>query len=237
MIAKSREREMGNFEHDFLTDHSEEALLAEVRRVAEIVNKPTMTLADFERHARVSLSTVRRRFGDWRNILERAGIGNLYSGASVTHRMRSVKTRKMSNDELLGLIREAADKDGTPSISAIRFKSIFPIHRSTFVRRFGGWKNALRLAGLAKSTRKKRYSNEYCYKNIFDLWMHYGRRPYYGELNRPPSRVVGLTYRRRWDTWRKAFAAFLEWANSDEAKRLEWGWDKLAGFGRKSDDE
>jgi len=221
--------------------YSDEELLADVRRVAEVVNKPTLTVMEYRRHGCACLTTSRRRFGGWRSILERAGLGNLYSGAVTTHR----RSRKLSADELIRMMRETADEDG--ALTLTRFMTVTGAGRSPIYRHFGRWGNALALAGLTTPEYRKLHTNEGgygkchtdedCYRNIFDLWMHYGRRPYYAELNRPPSRVAAITYARRWHGWRNAFAAFLEWASSDEAKSLEWEWDKLAGFERKPDDE
>jgi len=231
--------------------YSDEELLAEVRRVADVVNKPTLTVMEFVRHTCACLSTLRRRFGGWRSILEQAGLDNLYSGAVTTHR----RSPKLSVDDLIRMMRETADEDG--ALTLTRFMTVTGAGRGPIYRHFGRWGNALALAGLTKPEYwklhtkeggcgkrhtnagrcRKRHTDEDCYRNIFDLWIHCGRRPYYAELNRPPSRVAASIYARRWNGWRNAFAAFLEWANSDEAKRLEWEWDKLAGFGRKPDDE
>jgi len=223
---------LGSFKLGYYT-LSDEALIAEVRRVAELANKPTLTTTDYEEHGRINPSTLRRRFGEWRSVLERAGLGNLCSNWCSTHR----KPRKRSNDELTGLMHEVADKDGT--LSAEPLLGVTAMGRGVFRQRSGGLKNAPALAGSTKPKRKYKnlYSDEDCFRNIFDVWMHYGRRPVCREMKRPPSRICLGTYEKRWKGWGNAFAAFLEWANSDEAKSLEWGWDKLAGFGRKPDDE
>ena len=63
--------------HPFLSD---EALLEEIRRVAGLVGKPVLSTACFDKYGRTSARTLYRRFGDWRTVLERAGVGHMYSG-------------------------------------------------------------------------------------------------------------------------------------------------------------
>jgi len=81
---------MAQFEINFLPDHSDETLCDEVRRVAELVGKPVLTTNDFSKYAKVSVKTLRKRFGDWQGILRAAGIEHLYSGQPITDHMQAI---------------------------------------------------------------------------------------------------------------------------------------------------
>ncbi len=59
--------------------YPDDVLIEEIRRVAGIVDKPTLTHDDFNKHSRIYSTTVARRFGGWRAGLERAGVGHRYS--------------------------------------------------------------------------------------------------------------------------------------------------------------
>jgi len=59
---------------NFLSDKSDEALLEELMRVAQITGTNSVTQAEFKKHGRVSVSTIEKRFGGWNNGLKRAGL-------------------------------------------------------------------------------------------------------------------------------------------------------------------
>jgi hypothetical protein len=61
-------------EKTFLSDKSDEKLLEELKRVAEIVGTDGVTQAAFKKHGRVSVSTIEKRFRGWNNGLKRAGL-------------------------------------------------------------------------------------------------------------------------------------------------------------------
>ena len=52
----------------------DDELLAELRRVAGSLNKGTVTIDQFNEHAKFHSSTLARRFGSWFKALEAAGL-------------------------------------------------------------------------------------------------------------------------------------------------------------------
>jgi len=146
----------------------------------------------------------------------------LYSGRSVSQRMRDVdKTRRLTNEDIVCLIREANAKLGHTPLRR-EFESESGISGSAIVRRFGSWDDAVRAAGLERNPKGfVRYSDEMCYENLLAVWTHYARRPTAMEMNRPPSIINRQTYGTRWGSWRKALTAFVEWANAEEAEEAQ----------------
>lgn len=61
-------------EKDFLADKSDESLLNELRRVANLFGKRSVTQAEFKKHGNVSCSMMESRFGKWNNALLKAGL-------------------------------------------------------------------------------------------------------------------------------------------------------------------
>lgn len=95
--------------------------------------------------------------------------------------------------------------------------------RVTFLRRFGGWKQALQKAGLGHlhggyPQLTAQLTDSVCFENLASVWTHYGRPPQYREMFCPPSTIQGKTYVTRWGTWRKALKAFVDWANSEASR-------------------
>ena len=93
---------MPGFELDRLRDYDEATVLDEIRRVADLVDSPALTAREFDRHAKVSASHLRRRFGSWRQALEAASLGHRYSGRTVSPKMRNQVALAMTDGELLG---------------------------------------------------------------------------------------------------------------------------------------
>jgi hypothetical protein len=209
---------MARYEIDFLVEHTEEALLAEIRRVASQFSGSYLTGHAFEQlSGRISLSAIRHRFGGWKKALEKAGLSQLYSGQPVSDRMRSQLARQLSDDDLIADMRRVHDLMGRGYLTIADLNRHSVAAEGTIRRRFGSWDNALQKAGLAKSSMgRKGLTDQQCFENLATVWTALGRRPVYAEMSRPPSQIGKGTYEKRWGTWRKALAAFIEWANADK---------------------
>ena len=68
--------------------YSDEQLVAELRRVGDLQAVGALTIGDFASRSTVSVDTLRRRFGGWRQALAAAGLEHRYSGRRVTPKMR-----------------------------------------------------------------------------------------------------------------------------------------------------
>ena len=95
-IVSWRGASLTSFELNRLLDYDEQSILAEFRRVASLITTPIITGRAFDRLSKVDSSTIRKRFGGWRNALEKAGLGHRYSGAVVTERMKRGGAKKQT---------------------------------------------------------------------------------------------------------------------------------------------
>jgi len=198
---------MVRFELQTLTDYTDEAILQELRRVAALhTDGPLTKVAYGKLSPKVSSSTVESRFGGWGRALAAAGLPHL-----------SVQPGKaMSDDELIGEMRRVLVLTGRDVLTVRDFNDHSIAHADAVRQRFGSWKAALDKAVIRQAELGKRYTDQECYENIVRLWTHYGRQPQYHELKVPPSAVGPKAYVLRWGSWRKALAAFVEWANAEE---------------------
>jgi hypothetical protein len=201
---------------DRLVDYSRDALIAELKRVAKLVEDPVLSEKRFRAHARVSHMPYLRRFGSWGQALAEAGLKHRYGGPSVTYKLRRRAGGRLSDDELLALLRRVARPDGT--VSALDVERLSPVSWTTYRRRFGSWPEAVRRAGLRQSKMARVYDERECFENLRTLWTHYGRAPVLEETKRPPSTVGPAAYQRRFRSWNRALAAFVEWANAQETR-------------------
>ena len=215
------------FELDRLVSYDEDSLLAELRRVASLLPEGPLTRSAFDRVARVDSSTILRRLGDWREALARAGLADRYSGRVVSETMRSQPAKGLSDEELLHELRRVAAKLGTRTLTreALRANSN-GINDAAIVRRFGSWAEGLCRAGLDLSPLGRRWSEEDYFENLLAVWTHYGRAPRYAEMNLPPSKITSGAYEKRFGTWGRAKAAFVERVN-EEAPEPERGPEQL----------
>jgi hypothetical protein len=162
---------MPTFELDRLLSYDDEALLAELCRVAALVNSRFLTKTAFDQHSKVHSSTVRDRFGSWQEALAKVGLEDRFA-----HTPDALKTinRRFTDDQLLVELRLVAGKiDGKPLTQEL-FNEHGQMNAATISQRFGGWAKALKMAGLVASKHAKRYSDEEYFENLLAVWTHYG---------------------------------------------------------------
>jgi hypothetical protein len=209
---------MGRYEIDFLPEYTDEALLDEVRRVAALLpaGEP-LTKIVFKQHGpKVSESTLRRRFGSWKDALEKAGLGHLYEGYPVSQKMKRQPGKRLSNDDLIAELKRVRALVGKPYLT----REDFNHHSVTSVEairiRFGSFPRGLEVAGIPGSPQThRRLTDAQCFENLATVWTHLGRAPEYREMSEPPSTIQYRHYKVRWGTWRKALLAFVEWTKSE----------------------
>lgn len=191
------------YELKTLDEYSNDALLEEIRRVAFVLRGERLTQQKFLQLSKVHVTTVRRRFGSWRNALDLAGIDD-----SVAPRFNPVSREAV----LRAILNQARATSGAaPTVEAVAQR--LGVHKTTLAGKFGPWRDLLREVGLEPVPLGRRYTDEECFENIVALWTHYGRQPNFAELNQPPSAVGSKAYVRRWGGWRKALGAFIKHVN------------------------
>jgi hypothetical protein len=206
---------MSMFEPNRLAEYTDDALISEIRRVAAIVAKPKLFLTDFHRISRVHSTTLRNRFGGWREALEAADLAHLYNEPCLSGKSHKQLARGMSTTQLLETMKAVAAKLGKGTLTAQEFDEHAAISKYAICRHFGTWSVALEQAGLASVAHGRRYTDEECFENMLMVWTHYARQPEYREMRLPPSRVSGKAYTLRWGTWNKAIHAFVRKAEGD----------------------
>jgi hypothetical protein len=202
------------FEVRRLAEYSDEAILAELRRVSALVPDGALLESDFERLGRVGRNTIRRHFGSWFKALSVAGLAH-----RSTHQ---IKTRgghassRMSDDEILSVLRELAGKLGRTTLTKSDVIQHLSFSDEILRKRWGTMRAAFEAAGLEATNLGRRYTDEECFDNMLTIWTHLGRPPTHKEMSEPPSTVGGKAYVRRFGTWNKALAAFVERVNQDD---------------------
>ena len=112
------------------TPLANEEIIADIQRVAKLLDALTITTGDYEKHGRYDKTTVFRKFKTWNYALSLAGL----------EKSSNINT---SNEDLLVEIGRIWTKLGKqPTSTDIKNgASIYSLQ--TFARRFGGWRGAL----------------------------------------------------------------------------------------------
>lgn len=209
---------MTRFEIDFLAEYTDDAIISELRRVAEhLPVGQSLTKSAYRSYSpRVGLTTIRRRFGDWRQALDKAGLSHLYGGQAVSKKMREQHGKQFSNAELIAELKRVHALVSKEWLTTGDFDTHSVTSRHVLRLRFGSFRKALEAAGIPHHPFTAReFTDEQCFENIATVWTHYGRAPAYREMFKPPSTIQGKTYVIRWGTWRKTLKAFVDWANTE----------------------
>lgn len=194
-------------------DGSDEAILQELKRVADLLPKGMLTPKFFNTHGHCSSSYVIQRLESWRNALQRAGLDGRYGSA-----LRSTRIEKQKY--FVDLLQEAAKKQDKKNISIFEFDAAqMGVSSSTIRKYFGSWSEALLAADLdTERTWQNPISREECFKNLSVLWKTLGRQPTYSDLKKPY--LGAKPYERIWGNFSKAMAEFRETSEGLKCLRL-----------------
>ncbi|MFH1060998.1 MAG: hypothetical protein V1797_20230 [Pseudomonadota bacterium] len=105
------DKEKNIFELTRLPEYTEETIILEIRRVADIITEPNISGTEFLRHSRVSLKPIISRFGNWGNALTAAGLAHRWHGRTPQINKSGTYSAKLSNEELIKEMRGVAKKN------------------------------------------------------------------------------------------------------------------------------
>ncbi|MDP3370689.1 MAG: HNH endonuclease [Brevundimonas sp.] len=187
-----------------LTDYSDESVLDEVRRVARELGSERITRERFNQVARVSSTTLTRKFGSWFQAMDRAGVSQSQAPRPVV----------VDRQTVVSAIRQYVENNPGSPPTRDAIEGMLGLHRGAINHHLGHWKDCLSEAGVEQSPLGRRYTDAECFENIVALWTHYGRQPNFAELKRPPSAVGPKAYIGRWGGWRAALTAFIDYVEN-----------------------
>jgi 5-methylcytosine-specific restriction endonuclease McrA len=174
----------------------DEELLADLRRVASDLGRPSLDRESYVRLGRFTPKTLANRFGSWNLSLAKAGL-------AVAKRV------DIPTEELLQDLRDVAARLPTPHLTVSLYNSHGRFNAATIERRFGGWRRALQAAGLDFGHVPVEYTPELLLGNLATVWEQLGRPPRKADMRRPLSAFSETPYVRVFGRWRKALEALV----------------------------
>jgi HNH endonuclease/Homing endonuclease associated repeat len=130
-------------EIDFVESYDRETLIQELRRIANALEKPTLSRREIDSYGRISSGIVIKRFGSLRRALQESGL-------TPTRFMKATNAELSS--VLVELWTRTLEKFGrSPYRTDLRAFG-FPVSGDTYTRRFGSWNKALLAAAESMPT-------------------------------------------------------------------------------------
>jgi hypothetical protein len=173
-------------------------VIAEIQRVAKQLNKQTISLDEFNRHATFSQGPVYSLFGSWIEALRQAGL----RPAAPSWMTRS----RVKAPEILDEIRRIARALGISTISYNQFRRHSCFGLKPIQREFGTWKKAVEAAGL--SVPESRIPDAQLEAEFRRVHTKLGRVPTTYEFD-VESQIDTTTYQRRFGSWNAAVSHYL----------------------------
>ena len=172
---------------------SRSELLTELRRLADRLGR-TPSMTDAAERGEFSPSTYQSRFGSWNDAVIEAGL-----------HPNSVDDCRYSETELVAELRTVADELGkTPTKADMREHGAYS--PTTYVDRFGGWRDALAEADLSTDSRGTKIPRRELLAELETMAESLGRPPTSTEMDEDGV-FSASTYFRRFDTWAAAVDA------------------------------
>ena len=197
----------------------DEELVEDVKRVADLLKKESLSCKDYSSHGRFSYGTLRNRFGSWNEVLRRAGL-------SVEKGRLKFHDYCESDEVFFADLRRVAKLMGRGYVTRTEYEKHGRFNYGERTKKYGGWGSLLKVAGLEQTPfrtgPKQMYSEKELFEEIERVWIKLGRQPSSTDFEKNEFKYGRNTFLRRFGGWRKALEAFVDYINSeDEEEKSE----------------
>ena len=191
--------------NDYHRNVSDQELILDVQETAKRLGKDTLTGEEYSLHGKYHSSTLTRRFGSWKKVLEKCSL------ETQGHNFKY----DFSDEDVVIDLKRVAEITETETLTAKEYNSHGRYYSTTLIRRYGTWNNILELAGM-KANLNRNFSDEQMFEEIERIWVVLGRQPTTTDIKKGISKYSLNSYVRRFGGWRNALQAFVDYINSDE---------------------
>lgn len=199
---------------EFHRNISDDALLADIRRVAQLTNSDWLTGSTYAKHGEYSYNTIRLRFHSWNNAMQLAGF-SLPSKAK-----RSALSQVERDNIYLDDVRRVAAQLNKSTITSSEYAQHGQFERTYLAHKWKSWANVLKQAGLQPTSYHTAGIDESdLLREIGRLWEEKGTQPTCSDVRNGLLKYGLTTYTRRFGSWNNALRRFLEFC--DEPQPLE----------------
>ena len=181
---------------------TDDEALADIRRVANELNKDSVSIKEYEKYGYFYYSAIIKRFkNSWSNALSRAELSHT--------------TKTYTDDELLEDMRRVAKLLNQDYLTLEQYRENGVSSSDTILRRFGSWKKALSKSKLSQSPNShSRISDENLFQELERVWNELGKCPSSTYFIDGYARYSLDTYANRFGSWRNALDIFVAYKNA-----------------------
>lgn len=194
-----------NFElNEYHRNVSDEELIEDVITTAKAYNKHSLTRDEYSSHGKYHASTLTRRFGSWKNVLELCNLetkGHIYKCV-------------FSDDDIIADLKRVAKELGVTTLTSTEYNAHGTYHSTTLRKQYGSWNKVLELAGM-KINLNRNFTDQELFEEIERVWILLGRQPTTTDIKKGISKYSLQSYARRFGGWRGALQEFVNYINDD----------------------
>lgn len=184
---------------------SDEEFIEDVRKTAKRLNKDTLTGAEYNKHGAYHSSTLSKRFGSWKIVLEKCGLKTKGHGFKFSY----------SDDYVVNDLQRVAKLLGKETLTREEYETHSEFSRGALEKHYGSWNAVLKLAGMELNLNRN-FTDEEMFEEIERVWVLLGRQPTTTDIKKGLSTFSLQSYARRFGGWRGALQAFVNYINTDE---------------------
>jgi len=122
----------------------------------------------------------------------------------------NLNKRNISEQELLNDLTQVAEKLKQRTVSASQYEKLGKYGKTTILRRFKGWNDALLKAGLELTDVPREISDDELFENLVIIFQTLGHQPKYRDIKRPMSKYSMSTYENRFGSWNETLLKLAE---------------------------
>ncbi len=183
---------------------SDAEFIEDVKKTAKILGEESLTADNYSTHGKYHSSTLRRRFGTWKKVLELCNLET--HGHNFEY--------NFTEEDVIQDLHRVAEILKKDTLTMKDYNLYGEYHSNTIMRRYGSWNTILNLAGM-KVNLNRNFTNEEMFEEIERVWIMLGRQPTTMDIKKGISKYSLNSYARRFGGWRGALQSFVDYINAE----------------------
>lgn len=192
---------------------SNEDIISDLKRVAILIGKSSLTRDQYRQHGKYGTTTVSRHFGSWNKALSIAGLPLTHFGVS-RHDICN------SEDDFFKDVKSVALRLNVESITLGVYRDHGRYDATQMLRTYHSWDIILKKSGLSSTKFRigqgKQINDKELLEEIMRVWDEIQRQPKTSDFHDGKFRFSLNTYIRRFGSWRKSLETFEKWIDEDD---------------------
>lgn len=198
--------------NDYNQGVTDEELLNDVKRVAELVGDQYLSTSHYKRHGKYSNSVFRNRFGSWLKVLKIIGL---------RLERNSIEMKRISDKILINDLLRVSELLNKKVVTSSEYYEHGSYSSPTITERFGSWSSFVEKAGLEQTGFIKKIDDVELFNEIERIWTSLGRQPTTTDMKKGISKYSLDSFSRRFGGWRNALTAFINYIKNDDTIEIK----------------